>query len=320
MTQNNLTTHKTGQGFVLKFGFLLLSSALLLSTPVFAQDSLLERPETQQPLTKPSETPQAGQNQTPRKDVLPKDRLDALEPFDPESRNLGSLEKNGDLPDHIDPDLLDDELRDLLLNLPDADADENSESLSDRSDEANEAVDSSDIKPDTPDYSQLSKKGEQSARLDALFERLGRETDAELADLIAEEIWAIWLDSGSASVDLLIRRGTAAQKRRDFALARRMYDHATAIKPDYAEGWSRSARLAIEEDDLGRALTEVTETLIREPRHFYALWTMGNLLERLGRTDAALEAYVEANKLYPELKAVKDRVEMMRGSVEGNVL
>lgn len=171
-----------------------------------------------------------------------------------------------------------------------------------------------------PDYSQLTPDTERTVRLDALFERLKAETNPDTANLIAEEIWAIWLDSGSASVNFVLNRGIAAQKSGEKDLARRMFDQVTTLEPTYAEGWSRSARLATEEEDLNRALVEITQALIYEPRHFYALWTLGNIMERLGRNDDAYEAYLEANKLYPELKAVKDRVDMMRAEVDGDVL
>jgi len=173
---------------------------------------------------------------------------------------------------------------------------------------------------DKPDYSQLTPDAERMARLDALFIRLKAEKNEDTANLIAEEIWAIWLDSGSASVNFVMRRGIAAQKSGEKELARRMFDQVTTLEPTYAEGWSRSARLATEEEDLNRALVEITQALIYEPRHFYALWTLGNIMERLGRNDDAFEAYAEAHKLYPELKAVKDRVEAMRAEVEGDVL
>ena len=171
-----------------------------------------------------------------------------------------------------------------------------------------------------PDYSRLPETAERKVRLDALFERLQAQEDAEAANLIAEEIWAIWLDSGSASVDMILRRGTAAQKRGDDRLARRMYNHVIELSPDYAEGWARSARLAYDENDFSRALTEATKALILEPRQFYAHWTLGNIFEKIGRTEAAYEAYKEANRLYPELLPVKERLEMMKGQVEGDVL
>jgi len=171
-----------------------------------------------------------------------------------------------------------------------------------------------------PDYSDLTEEAERSARLDELFKRLQAEANAEDANLIAEEIWAIWLDSGSDTVNFILRRGTAAQKRGDKNLARRMFDHVTTLNPNYAEGWARSSRLALEEKDLSRALNEAAQALVYEPRHFYALWTMGNVFEQLGRQDEAFEAYGEANKLYPELKAVKDRLGTLQSDIDGDVL
>ena len=171
-----------------------------------------------------------------------------------------------------------------------------------------------------PDYSQLTPNAERNARLDALFERLKGETDSDAAKLVAEEIWALWLDSGSATVDLILLRGTAFEKRGETALARRMYDHVTTLMPDYAEGWARSARLAMEEKDFNRALTESAKTLILEPREFYALWTMGNVLEKLGRVEEAFEIYKEALALYPEHPAIKARVNTFQSQVDGDVL
>jgi len=156
-------------------------------------------------------------------------------------------------------------------------------------------------RPEEPDYSQLTEAQEREARLERLFER-------------------IWLDSDSDTVNLLLRRGTAAEKQGNRDLARRLYDSVTTLSPDYAEGWSRSARLAITEEDLSRALSEVTRALILEPRHFYGFWTLGNIFERIGKNDAALEAYAQANALYPELKAVTDRLDLLRQSSEGDLL
>ncbi len=171
-----------------------------------------------------------------------------------------------------------------------------------------------------PDYSHLSPEAEKSVRLDALFVRLKGETDADAAKLIAEEIWALWLESGSASVNMLLLRGTDFEKRGEIKKARRMYDHVTTLMPDYAEGWARSARLAIAEENYDRALTDSAQALILEPREFYALWTMGSVLEKLGRMDQAYEVYREALALYPEHPAIKARVGSMQTQIDGEVL
>lgn len=173
---------------------------------------------------------------------------------------------------------------------------------------------------DAADYSRLSSNEERAARLDDMFARLAETDDAEAGGLVAEEIWAVWLNSGSASVNLILRRGAEAQTGNRNTMARVMYDHVTELAPDYAEGWARSSRLALEERDFARAAGEAVRALTLEPRHFYALWTLGNVLERLGRPNDALDAYREANRLYPALESVAERVEALELSLNGGVL
>ena len=213
-------------------------------------------------------------------------------------------------------------IMDLFDVKPKADGDESSDAdiEAEESAQAEIEIEAEAEVPKAPDYSALTPKAERDLRLSELFDKLKVDEDPVSADLIAEEIWAIWLDSGSDSVNFILRRGTAAQKRGELKLARRMFDNVTELEPNYAEGWARSARLALEEDDLGRALTEASRALIYEPRHFYALWTMGNVFEQVSQQDEALEAYREANKLYPELKAVKDRLKELQSDLEGDVL
>ncbi|MEE9347580.1 MAG: tetratricopeptide repeat protein [Robiginitomaculum sp.] len=166
----------------------------------------------------------------------------------------------------------------------------------------------------------ISNDAERTQKLDDLFDSLRDTKDAEEANLVAEEIWSIWLRSGSASIDYVLARGNDAYKMGDLALAGRMYDHVIRLQPDYAEGWVRAGRLAIDEGELMRAQHDVAQALIYEPRHFYALWTLGNIFEQLGQRDEAFEAYSEAHKLYPALKAVKDRIEYLSDAVEGESL
>ena len=136
----------------------------------------------------------------------------------------------------------------------------------------------------------VHSEADRQEKLDELFKNLQDQITEDDAELVAEEIWAVFLQSRSATVDFLLLRGIAAHKNGDLPLARRMFDHVTRLQPEFAEGWSRSGRLAVDEKDLNRAANDVARSLVIEPRHFYALWTLGNILETLGRGEAAFEA------------------------------
>lgn len=173
---------------------------------------------------------------------------------------------------------------------------------------------------ETPDYSRLSSNAERAIRLEGLFKRLAYAETEERGQLIAEEIYALWLDSGSPSVNLVLRRGGRAHTAKNLEMARVMFDHVTTLEPEFAEGWARSARLALEEGDYERAISESVTALSLEPRHFYALWTLGNVLDRLGRTEEALKTYQEAARIHPKLTEVTDRVAQLESQLGGSVL
>ena len=193
----------------------------------------------------------------------------------------------------------------------------------DQGDPASPDIDlpSGEAKPETKAKDlTIRSEADRTEKLNELFANLLEQTVEEDAALVAEEIWAVFLQSRSATVDFMLLRGIAAHKNGDLKLARRMFNHVTRLQPEYAEGWSRSGRLAVDEKDLNRAANDTARSLVLEPRHFYALWTLGNILETLGRRDAAFEAYSEAAKLYPLHKEIKARVEFLRSDVEGETL
>ena len=166
----------------------------------------------------------------------------------------------------------------------------------------------------------IRSEEDRAEKLVDLFKNLKAAPDEESGKLAAEEVWAVFLQSGSASIDFALLRGIAAENRNDLKLARRMYDHVLRLQPGFAEGWSRSGNLSIKEGDLNRAVSDTTHALSIEPRHFYALWTLGTILERVGKTNAAFEIYEEAFKIYPEHKDIKARVESLREGVKGKAL
>ena len=181
-------------------------------------------------------------------------------------------------------------------------------------------VETPEILKDDTDYSRLSEREEKELRIDKLFEKLAVEEESEQGALIAEEISALWSRSGSASVDLLLQRGTQALNVGDLKLARKMFNHVTYLEPNFAEGWARSGSLAFVEDDLERAVSDFTQTLIFEPRHIYALGGLGAILEKLGRVDQAYEVFSESYRLYPSEPTIKRKYEALSGAADGSVL
>lgn len=152
------------------------------------------------------------------------------------------------------------------------------------------------------------------------LDKLGAAKDEQEAALLEEDVWNIWLESGSPTVDILMKRGLEALDGNDADLARDMFDRAILIKPDYAEAWNRRALLFFNAGKYDEAIRDLEAALTREPRHFGAWIGLGMIFESMEQQPAALKAYREALKVHPYAKAAKAGEKRLVRAVEGRPL
>jgi tetratricopeptide (TPR) repeat protein len=158
-----------------------------------------------------------------------------------------------------------------------------------------------------------------SARLDRLFAELQSANEADAAT-ITQEIWLEWSKSGSAAMDLLLKRGQKALAAGDIPSA---VDHLSALidhAPDFAEGYNMRATAYFQMGELGLSLADVAKTLALNPRHFGALSGLGMIFEELNELDKALEVYRAALKLNPHLASVQEAVKRLDAQLGGQEL
>jgi len=166
----------------------------------------------------------------------------------------------------------------------------------------------------------LTVSGPSFGPPEEMFDRLLEAPSDEEAESVALDIWAAWLESGSATVDIVMERAVSAQMRGNDEMAFALYDRAIAIRPAYAEAWHRRATLFLEQERYDEALRDFNESLRHEPRHFGAWLGVAIMLERFGSTDEALEAYREALEIYPRMEAAKRGVSRFSEVSDGTAL
>ena len=92
--------------------------------------------------------------------------------------------------------------------------------------------------------------------VDKLFERLAQASSPEEAKPIEEQIEALFLQSSSPTVDLLMARAAASEQTQDLETARKLLNSIVVLAPDYAEGWRRLGTLqALGGDDAGAMIS-----------------------------------------------------------------
>ena len=128
------------------------------------------------------------------------------------------------------------------------------------------------------------------------------------------------MESGSATVDMIMERGVEAQMIGDNDTARAFYDRAIMIKPDNPQAWFRRAGIFLAEENFPEALRDLNETLRLEPRHFGAWSGLGSVFEAMGAEEQALESWREALAIYPFMRDGLQAEKRLTKSAEGQGL
>lgn len=156
-----------------------------------------------------------------------------------------------------------------------------------------------------------------ASALDALFAALAKAQSEEDAKPIETQILALFDQSGSPSVDLLMARMAAALAGDDKDTAKKLIDAITDIAPEFAEGWHRRAALQAAAGDDEGAILSLQHAVTLNPREFAALSELGGMLENYGDKKAALAMYRKALALDPHLEGIDKHVDELSRAVEG---
>ena len=170
--------------------------------------------------------------------------------------------------------------------------------------------------PDAP--AKLPKvPADRTRGLEFLFGALRAAPDEASAKHVEARIWAIWLQTPSDTVALLMTRAKAAMETQNTDVALKLLDSVVRLRPDYVEGWNRRATLYYLRNDYAHSLADIEQVLAREPRHFGALAGLGMIMQELGDDKRALDAFRKALAVNPHLDKVPELVKTLSEKVEG---
>lgn len=147
---------------------------------------------------------------------------------------------------------------------------------------------------------------------------------AELADpayagweRAESDIRRAWSRSGSASMDLLLKRGEDAMDAGDLPSA---IEHLTALTdhaPDFPEGWNARATAYYMAGQFGPSVADIAQVLRLEPRHWGALAGLGAIYDDMGQKQRALAAFRASFALNPHQQDVKDAIARLEKELAG---
>lgn len=144
-----------------------------------------------------------------------------------------------------------------------------------------------------------------------LLEKLRTAPEGE-ARRVAREVETTWGRSGSAAMDLLLKRGRDAMEQEDYGLAIEHFTALTDHAPDFAEGYHARAEAFFRADRYGPALADLERTLALNPQHFEAIFGFAVMVQEFGDLGRAADLYRRVLALYPHHPHAGDALTRLR--------
>lgn len=173
-------------------------------------------------------------------------------------------------------------------------------------------------KSDRADRQGLSRQDRQSARLDQMFARLAEATDERRARRIANGIRRRLNQSGSDTIDILMRRANARMEAKKYGQALDLLDGVIRLRPQFAEGWNRRATVHFLLGNYGQSIADIEQVLRREPRHWGAIAGLSMILVAIDRKPEAVVMMNRALKVYPHQPKLKERRDRLANELKGS--
>jgi tetratricopeptide (TPR) repeat protein len=128
----------------------------------------------------------------------------------------------------------------------------------------------------------------------------------------ADALWAVWFrgaaDADRLELDRLVRLPELGE-------ALRGLDALVARAPEFAEAVNQRAIVRFRRGEFAASARDCERVLRLNPHHFGAASGLGQCLVRLDRPRAALEAFRNALRIYPDLDGVSEAVRVLEASL-----
>jgi len=139
--------------------------------------------------------------------------------------------------------------------------------------------------------------------LDKLFNKLSKIDNAEDADILEKEIWAVWNKHPKKNrLTDKLELGTMLmyQGRYDYALM--VFTNVIDNDPAWSEAWNKRATLLFFMKNYQRSLYDIDKVLNLEPRHFGALSGRAQIYIELELYQKAINDLKKARKIHPVMR------------------
>ena len=158
----------------------------------------------------------------------------------------------------------------------------------------------------------LAQNGGSSTMLDTLFDKLRTATDPVAVQAVEAAIWEQWTMVPDGQQRELMLRGINEMQQRQLKGSVETFTRLIEIAPDLSEAWNKRATAYWLLGNFTASLSDICETVKREPRHFGAYSGLGMIRAEMGEYPRAVAAFELARKYNPHIVGIDDEIDRLK--------
>ena len=167
-------------------------------------------------------------------------------------------------------------------------------------------------------YSCLSyADNNQQKQINNLFNQLKTTTNYENSKKIESKIWELWSTHPSEDrLTALLADGSFYVSQNKLETAYETFSKAIELDPSWAEAWNKRATVLYLMGKFELSQADIDKVLELEKRHFGALSGQGLVQTKLNNYQKAIDSYIEAHKVHPNMKSPLIMIEKIQKQIK----
>ena len=154
-------------------------------------------------------------------------------------------------------------------------------------------------------------------QIDKLFEKLKKTSNYEISQKIESEIWNLWTTHPSEkNLTTLLADGSFYMSQNKLETAYETFTKTIELDSNWAEAWNKRATVLYLMGKYELSQADIDKVLKLEKRHFGALSGQGLVQTALKNYQKAIDSYIEAHKIHPNMKSPLIMIEKLQTQIK----
>ena len=157
----------------------------------------------------------------------------------------------------------------------------------------------------------------QQKKIDNLFDQLKKASSYEDSKEIESKIWKLWTTHPSEnSLTALLADGSFYMSQNKLEAAYETFTQTIELDSNWAEAWNKRATVLYLMGKYELSQADINKVLELEKRHFGALSGQGLVQTALNNYQKAIDSYIEAHKVHPNMKSPLIMIEQLKLQIQ----